>query len=158
MTDATNSSRRALLLSAGALALPACTTTPARMSNAEAVAAITAAERAFAKTMADRDLEAFARLVAEDAVFTNGGQPLVGREAIKAAWAPLYAKPQAPFSWQPDLVVVAGSGDLGSSTGPVARPDGTVGRRFYSTWRLERDGRWRVVFDDGYLICAKPAG
>ena len=158
MTVLPRHSRRALLLSAGALALPACSTVPTRMTNAEAVAAVTAAELAFAKTMADRDLDAFARLVSEDAVFTNGGQPLVGREAIKAAWAPLYAKPQAPFSWKPDLVVVAASNDLGHSTGPVARPDGFVGRRFYSTWRLERDGRWRVVFDDGYLICAKPTG
>jgi len=151
-------SRRALLLSAGALALPACTSVPTRVNNGEAVAAVTAAELAFARTMADRDLEAFARLVSEEAVFTNGGNPLVGRAAIKAGWAPLYAKPQAPFSWRPDLVVVLASGDLAHSTGPVARPDGFVGRRFYSTWRLERDGSWRVVFDDGYLICAKPAG
>jgi ketosteroid isomerase-like protein len=53
--------------------------------------------------------------------------------------------------------VVLASGDLAHSTGPVARPDGTVGRRFYSTWRRERDGAWRVVFDDGYLLCPKPA-
>jgi len=157
VTEAPRLSRRALLMSTGAFALPACTTVPPRMTNAVAVAAVTAAELAFAKTMADRDLDAFARLVAVDAVFTNGGQPLVGREAIKAAWAPLYAKPQPPFSWKPDLVVVVASGDLGNSTGPVARPDGTVGQRFYSTWRLERDGAWRVVFDDGYPICAKPA-
>lgn len=157
MTDSPRLSRRALLMSTGVLVLPACSTTPPRMSNADAVAAVTAAEVAFAKTMADRDLDAFARFVAEDAVFTNGGQPLVGREAVKAGWAPLYARPQAPFSWKPDLVVVLASGDLAHSTGPVARPDGTVGQRFYSTWRLERDGRWRVVFDDGYLVCAKPA-
>ena len=152
--------RRRFLFASSALALPACastSSTPTRMNHADAVAAVTAAEIAFAKTMADRDLEAFARFVSEEAVFTNGGRPLVGRDAVKAHWARFYQGPKAPFSWKPDLVVVLASGDLAHSTGPVAAPDGSVGLRFYSTWRLERDGAWRVVFDDGYAICAKPS-
>ncbi len=113
---------------------------------------------AFAKTMADRDHAAFATFVSDEAVFVNSGKPLRGRAAVVAHWKRFFAAPGAPFSWRPDLVEVLDSGTLAQSIGPVSAPDGTVVARFYSTWRLEADGVWRVVFDDGYDVCncAKP--
>jgi len=54
-------------------------------------------------------------------------------------------------------VVVLASGTLAQSVGPVSNPGGKVVARFYSTWRLESDGRWRVVFDDGYDVCESRA-
>ena len=113
-------------------------------------------ERAFAATMAARDHTAFASLLADDAVFLNGGRgELRGKTAIADYWKRYYSAPQAPFSWQPDRVAVLDSGDLAYSTGPVAAPDGKVFARFYSTWRREPSGAWRIVFDDGCnLGCA----
>jgi hypothetical protein len=32
-------------------------------------------------------------------------------------------------------------------------PAGAVFARFYSVWRLEGPGVWRIVFDDGYKVC-----
>jgi hypothetical protein len=32
-------------------------------------------------------------------------------------------------------------------------PTGKVFARFYSVWRLEAPGVWRIVFDDGYTVC-----
>ena len=115
-------------------------------------------ELAFAKSMADRDHAAFAAFVSSEAVFLNGGKPLRGKAAVLAHWKRFFETPAAPFSWRPDLVEVLDSGTLAQSIGPVAAPDGTVVARFYSTWRLEADGAWRIVFDDGYDVCecAKP--
>lgn len=117
------------------------------------MAQVTAAELLFAKTMADRDHSAFLGFIAEDAVFLNGGEPLRGKAAIGEYWKRFYSGPTAPFSWKPDRVEVVESGGPAQSIGPVEAPGGEVVGRFYSTWRLEPDGAWRVVFDDGYDVC-----
>lgn len=130
-----------------------CASTAPRPDREQLVAQVTAAETAFAKTMADRDHAAFLSFVAEDAVFLGGGNALRGRLAIGEGWRRFYNSPNAPFSWKPELVEVDGSGTMALSTGPVTGRDGRVVTRFYSTWRLEPDGHWRVVFDNGYEIC-----
>ena len=53
-------------------------------------------EIAFAKTMADRDHEAFASFIASDAVFLSGSTALRGRDAIASAWQRVYESPEAP--------------------------------------------------------------
>ena len=40
-------------------------------------------------------------LIAEDAVFINGGKPLRGKAAIVEHWRRFYSGPRAPFSWKP---------------------------------------------------------
>ena len=99
--------------------------------------------------MADRDHSAFASFIADEAVFLSGGKPLRGKRAVVAAWKRFYTSPKAPFSWRPDHVEVLDSGGLGYSTGPVFDDEGKQFARFYSTWRREADGAWRIVFDDG---------
>ena len=117
---------------------------------------VTAAEVAFAKTMADRDHAAFSRFLSDEAVFTNRGKAVRGKEAISADWKRFYDSPRAPFSWKPDLVEVLPSGLLAYSTGPVMNPDGVLIARFNSIWRLEAPGQWRVVFDHGSEVCNCP--
>lgn len=55
----------------------------------------------------------------------------------------------APFSWEPAEGEVLESGTLVLSSGPVRDPEGKRSGTFNSIWRLEADGRWRVVFDKG---------
>ena len=110
---------------------------------------VRSAERAFAQTMADRDLEAFAAFVSEEAVFFGGPEPLRGREAVVEGWRPYFEGLAAPFSWEPEIVEVLESGTLAHSSGPVKDPEGNVVATFNSVWRLEADGNWRVVFDKG---------
>jgi uncharacterized protein (TIGR02246 family) len=136
-----------------AATLGACTATPIKPSHDQLVAQVTEAEMAFARTMADRDHKAFLSFVAEDAVFLSRGHPLRGREAVGEAWKPLYTDPSPPFSWKPEQVEVNGAGTLALSTGPVSTPAGRVISHYYSTWRRDPDGRWRVVFDNGYDAC-----
>jgi ketosteroid isomerase-like protein len=113
-------------------------------------------ERAFAQTMAERDHAAFGSFLAEEAVFFSGETPLRGRQQVAEAWAAYFAEPEAPFSWEPETVVVLDSGTLAHSSGPVRDPSGHRFATFNSIWRLEPDGQWRIIFDKGSRDCADP--
>ncbi len=110
-------------------------------------------ERAFAKTMADRDHAAFASFLTSETVFFAGEKPLRGSEAVAAHWKSYYAGPVAPFSWEPEQVEVLPSGTLALSTGAVRDPAGKLIGTFTSIWRREGPGRWRIVFDRGCPAC-----
>jgi len=134
-----------LLLSAGGHAAE---------TNADLQAQVREAERAFAKTMADRDHAAFASFVSEEAVFFSGSKAVLrGRTAVAEGWKRLYEGPRAPFSWEPESVEVLDSGTLGLSSGPVRDPEGKEVGTFSSIWRRGPDGRWKVVFDKGCPPC-----
>lgn len=147
---------RLILLCAMSISLGSCATGASRSDTTQLQAQVTAAEVAFAKTMADRDHAAFASFISEEAVFISEGKPVRGQAAISASWKKFYDSPRAPFSWKPDLVEVLPSGALAYSTGPVSTPDGKVFARFNSIWRLEAPGVWRVVFDSGSAVCNCP--
>jgi ketosteroid isomerase-like protein len=111
-------------------------------------------ERAFAKTMADRDFGAFASFIDEEAIFVSGpDQILRGREQVTTAWRALFEGETAPFAWEPDEVLVLQSGRLALSSGPVIAPDGSITGRFNSTWRKNDNGEWKIVFDKGQPAC-----
>ena len=107
------------------------------------------AERAFARSMAERDHAAFTRYLSEQAVFFGGPKPLIGKAEVAAGWQPFFVSKEAPFSWAPDEVVVTADGLLAHSTGPVRDPTGKPIARFNSIWRLEAPDNWRIVFDKG---------
>ncbi|HEY5862411.1 MAG TPA: nuclear transport factor 2 family protein [Casimicrobiaceae bacterium] len=143
--------RFAILLVVAALA--ACAAPATKPSNASLGQQVADAERAFAKTMADRDHAAFATFLSDEAVFFTGPKPLHGKAEVAAAWKRFYERPQAPFSWQPEAVEVLESGTLAISSGPVFDPSGRKFATFTSIWRLEAPGVWRVVFDKGNPAC-----
>jgi ketosteroid isomerase-like protein len=110
-------------------------------------------ERAFAKTMAQRDFEGFLSFLSEEAVFFSGETPLRGKQRVADSWKPYYEKPDAPFSWKPAHIEVLESGTLALSSGPVFNPEGKQMATFNSVWRLEAPGQWRIVFDKGNAAC-----
>ena len=126
--------------------MAACATTADRTTVEKQVADT---ERAFAKTMADRDLAAFSRFLADETVFFSGPTPLRGKAAVIDYWRRFYETPAAPFSWRPDRVEALDSGTLALSTGPVFDPAGKCIGRFNSIWRQEAPGAWRIIFDKG---------
>jgi ketosteroid isomerase-like protein len=113
------------------------------------------AERAFAKSMADRDHAAFARHLADDTIFI-GRRALRGKAEVAAAWKGFFEGPRAPFSWAPDRVEVNDAGTLGISIGPVHDENGKQTGTFSSIWRREKDGRWRIIFDNGCSCVPEP--
>ncbi|HET7524736.1 MAG TPA: nuclear transport factor 2 family protein [Burkholderiaceae bacterium] len=108
-----------------------------------------ATEVAFARSMAERDFAAFAAHVSEHAIFWSGSKVLRGKAAVLDGWRRFYDGATAPFSWEPDEVVVLGDGTLAQSTGPVRDAAGKLIARFRSVWRREADGRWLIVLDRG---------
>jgi ketosteroid isomerase-like protein len=140
-----------------AVALCACALLAIRTSFAHSPEALAdqvrAAETAFARTMADRDFAAFGHFVSDEAIFFGGKGPLRGKAAVLESWKRLYEGPKAPFSWTSEVVQVLDSGTLAHSSGPVLDPDGKRVGTFNSIWRLEKDGKWRVVFDKGCDVC-----
>jgi ketosteroid isomerase-like protein len=155
--------------------LAACSTTPASRTRAHGttpaaggtatsaagaqVAAagdqVASTERAFAQTLANRDLKAFVSFLSEDAIFFSGSNVEHGPAEIAEVWAPFFAASRAPFTWHPDHVEVTPDGQLALSTGPILQEDKVVGR-FNSIWRLENGNTWRIVFDKGEALCGPP--
>ena len=122
---------------------------PGTCQLAGPAAEVEAREIAFARTMADRDLNAFLSFISPEAVFFGRQGALRGREAIARAWAPYFEGPAAPFAWLPDVVEVLDSGSLALTSGPVRSASGESIGRFNTVWRRDPDGVWRVVFDRG---------
>lgn len=135
--------------------LCSCSTAPGRPDLAQLQQQVADTERAFAKTMADRDHAAFASFLSDETLFFNGPQVLRGKPAVAEAWKRFYEKPQAPFSWEPEQVEVLESGTLALSAGPVRDPAGKIVSGYSSIWRLEAPGRWRIIFDRSCDICAR---
>ena len=114
---------------------------------------VRAAETAFARSMADRNLSAFTALLADEAVFFGGKGVMRGKAAVAAAWKRYFDGPAAPFSWAPTEVEVLPSGHLGFTSGPVYDPKGQRIGTFNSVWQRQSDGSWKIVFDKGCPPC-----
>ena len=156
---ATHRPRTARVALVPTLALIAsCATAPMPLSNAELSRQVMDTERAFARTMAERNFPAFVAFLSDEAIFFTGPKPLRGKTEVAAAWKRFYDRPQAPFSWEPDTVEVLAGGTLAFSSGPVRDPSGKLVATFTSIWRQEAPGVWRIVFDKGDDVCdcAKP--
>jgi ketosteroid isomerase-like protein len=125
-------------------------TPPAPAVDADPMAALADAERAFARETAKVGIRAgFLAWFAHDAI---GFQPTVGN-----AWERLNARPAPPnptaaqLDWEPRVGDVAASGELGWLTGPstFTAPDGSKHYGNYlSIWTRRPEG-WRVFIDVG---------
>lgn len=111
-------------------------------------------EMAFAKTMEDRDHEAFKSFLAEDVVFLGGKSATRGKQAVADKWAKYFVKEKATFAWKPEKVEVLENGTLALSSGPVWDHIGRY-QTYTSIWRKEKSGKWKVVFDKGDRYCPK---
>lgn len=125
----------------------------AQRSGVDRTAEVRAAETAFAKSMADRNLAAFTALLGDEAVFFGGKGVTRGKAAVAADWKRFFDGPSAPFSWKPTEVEVLTSGTLGYTSGPVYDPKGARIGTFNSVWQRQPDGAWKIIFDKGCPPC-----
>lgn len=113
---------------------------------------LAASELAFAKHSVDHGMRAaFIEYFADDGV---NFAPDPGNTRAR-----FRARPDAiePFvlDWHPAIVAVARAGDLGFTTGPYTIAGRAPAVRepaqgmFFSVWRRQSDGRWRVIVDGG---------
>jgi ketosteroid isomerase-like protein len=122
-------------------------------SLAELAAQVRATEIAFAKTLADRDVQAFRKMIAPDVIWL-ADEPLRGPDQVLTRWRKYFEGPDAPFSWAPEIVEVQDGGKIALSTGPVLNPAGKRVATFTSIWRREASGEWKIIFDRGCPECA----
>ncbi|MGN7833262.1 YybH family protein [Pseudoxanthomonas sp. 22568] len=119
----------------------------------DARCAVWTRELGFAAALARHDTTAFAGFLHADAVFGVGHQPTRGRDAIVADWMPLIEGKALELRWYPERVSVGGDGRTAYSSGPALYRNPKDGShrlgRFGSVWQQDRDGQWRVIFDDG---------
>jgi ketosteroid isomerase-like protein len=130
-----------------AFVLAACGT-PSTVMEPDSLAA---AETAFAAHSVREDMRAaFLAAFADDGVFVRDGAWIVSNDFLRTRPAPAIV-----LDWRPQYVEVAGSGELGLSTGPwkittKAEPGSppTYGQ-YVSVWRRQPGGPWKVAVDLG---------
>lgn len=148
--------RHVLVMAASLVLLLACTPSNTLPGKETLQQQVVETERAFARTMAARDFEAFKTFISEEAVFFTGDKALRGKLQIIEGWKPYYERPEPLFSWEPSRVEVLDSGHLALSTGPVRDNKGKLIGTFTSIWRLESGGQWHIIFDKGDPASEKP--
>ena len=118
-------------------------------------------EREFSQTSVERgQRDSFLAYFAPDGVrFVP--EPVNARESLLATPPEPTPRPRI-LEWEPLFVRVAASGDLGVSTGPVEIRENKDGQRvlwrgwYFSMWKKQADGNWRVVADLGFADPTAP--
>ena len=122
--------------------------------GATALRALVATEYAFADAAQTSIRGAFLEYLAADALVLNPG-PTPGRAVYEAA-PPSHNK----LEWYPSVVGIAGSGDLGFTSGPWVLTSAAGGARaqghFLTVWRRDSTCSWHIQFDGGVSHAAQP--
>lgn len=118
-------------------------------------AELIAADRAFARAVADHGLSGWVSGFAPSGRMVAGGESYIGREGIRRTMLPLFADSTLSLTWDPNYAEVAASGDLGytvgryeiSAEGDAASMSETG--TYLTVWTRDDDGTWRVKADIG---------
>lgn len=132
-----------------AAALAALLAVPSLSSGQTPLESLVAAERAFARSSVEKGVTAaFSDWFADDGIWFNP-HPERARPALaKEKPGPT----ETTLDWYPTWSDVSNDGALGANTGPFVVTKGGVPLRrgfFFSMWRRQPDGAWRVALDFG---------
>ena len=127
-----------------------------------ALVSLVEAERAFARTSVERGVrESFLAFFADDGINFQP-HPTKTREAFLKRPAPA-TRPPVTLNWEPIFADVSSAGDLGYTTGPYRlineSPEHKPTRHgyYFSIWKRQPDGAWKVVLDLGIQTPAPDA-
>lgn len=134
----------------------ALVSTPQAETLDETREAVRQADIALNRSVAQRDTELFASLIAPEAVFLGGGLS-EGREAIIESWSEFFAADRTvTLSWTPHTVEIAESGDLAYTLGGFelhTLTDGDIVTTsigtYLTVWKRQENGSWQAVADAG---------
>ncbi len=119
-----------------------------------ALRSLVESERAFARTSVEKGVrDSFFEFFAEDGInFTP--HPTNTRESIRKSQPPA-TRPPITLNWEPAFADISQAGDLGYTTGPYWVTDQSPQKRptrhgvYFSIWKKQADGNWKVVVDAG---------
>lgn len=127
-----------------------------------ALSSLVEAERAFARTSVEKGIrDSFYEFFAEDGINFQP-HPTNTRESIRKRPAPP-TRPPITLNWEPATADISRAGDLGYTTGPYWLTDQSPEHRptqhgyYFSIWKKQADGNWKVVIDAGVQTPAPPA-
>ena len=135
--------------------LAGCSSPEPADTRATEEAAIRQTDAAWIKVIAEKQLDATVSYYDEGASLFAPNAPIAtGREAIRKAWAQLFALPGFALSIETTKVEVARSGDLAYSHGTYAftvndaKGSPVTDRgKFVLVWKKQADGNWKGVAD-----------
>jgi ketosteroid isomerase-like protein len=108
-------------------------------------------DRAFCKdALRDGFFTAFLKYADKDVVkFGEGQNPIIGRSAMQSAYAGKSGTKN--LYWEPVDGEVAQSGELGYTWGnwKLTTPDTTLYGNYFTVWKKQKDGSWKVSLDGG---------
>jgi ketosteroid isomerase-like protein len=112
------------------------------------------AERSFARTSVENGVRAsFIAFFADDGINFQP-HPTKTKEAMQKGPAPI-GPPRVTLNWEPVFAEMSRSGDLGYTTGPYTLKDNSATPEpnrygyYFSVWKKQADGQWKVVLDCG---------
>ena len=112
------------------------------------------ADIAWSETAAKKDAEAVAAFMTDDgATLPPNEPPIKGRDAVKKGWADLLSLKDLNIKWEPSLVQVAESGEIGYTSGTWTMAwTGDKGEKmsdngkYLEVWK-KVDGKWKCYLD-----------
>jgi ketosteroid isomerase-like protein len=123
-------------------------------NSSPALSSLVEAERSFARTSVEKGIRAsFYEFFADDGINFQP-HPTNTREAIRKQPAPAQ-RPPITLNWEPVYADISRAGDLGYTTGPYWVTDEGPQHRptrhgyYFSIWKKQADGSWKVVIDLG---------
>ncbi len=127
-----------------------------------ALASLVKAERAFAATCSQKGVRASFVDFLADSSMVFYPHPVNGRAFYLKQPAPA-TPPQVLLAWAPIYAEVSQAGDFGYTTGPYEFTDLSPKKNppsygaFFSIWKKQPDGTWKVIVDAGVRTLAPTA-
>ncbi len=107
-------------------------------------------QRSWATDFAEGDIEGIMSYHATNAIqMPPEAPPVVGAEAIRAAWQGMLDTEGLELTWGPTEAIVAPSGDMAYDygTATMTTPDGVVSPMKYVVVWVREGGEWKVAVD-----------
>lgn len=117
---------------------------------------ILAQEEAWNRAYANRDAEALAGFLADDAAMASPGEQLIrGKDSIREATQAYAQDPNLSLTFRANRIQVAESGDLAytrgqymlTTTDPATEQPESSRGHYLTVWQRQADGSWKAVED-----------
>lgn len=121
------------------------------------------ADRAFNKATQQNRLEGWMSFMADNVVLFNLDPPVVGKDAVRKFYEPVFGNPDSSLTWEPTSGDIQPSGKVGYTSGRytlrMKSAKGDVIERhgsYLTVWGKQKDGSWKVIADGGSPDPAAP--